>query len=390
VSKCTFLGYERNNGAIGVRNHLLVLPVVQCVYDTSLRIANQLRYSVALANVYGCSQMGSDLSQTYRTLLGFACNPNVGGVIVVDMDCSDIDGRKIYEEALFHGKDCFYINADDRNSLESVISDAVKFGLAASKKLSVAKRTPADSGRLILGLECGGSDAWSGLSANPVTGECSDLLIESGGSVILSETQEMIGAEQFFASKAANPTIRERFLQIVNFRERESLEWGVDISSVNPGPGNKAGGLTTIEEKSLGCIQKGGTRAPLMEVLDYAERPGERGLIFMDTPGDDVESITGMVAGGCHAVIFTTGRGNCLGNPIVPVIKVSSNTPMFNRMSDNVDFNAGGVVDGESSIEECGVALFDMLLRVCGGEMTKSEALGFDCDFAITRTGITL
>jgi altronate dehydratase large subunit len=383
------MGYVRNDGTVGTRNHLLILPMVQCANETARRIALQLDGSAIVESAYGCSQIGSDEAQTLRTISGFAHNPNAGAVILVGLKCG-IDGKKIYESTSAAGKDCFCVNLDEFASEEEAVSQAVKRGLSIAQKLSSEKRTETDLSNLILGLECGGSDAWSGLSANPVTGECSDLLIEAGGSVILSETQEMIGAEHFFAAKAETAGIREKFLDVVALRERESIEWGVDISSVNPGPGNKAGGLTTIEEKSLGCMQKGGTRAKLAEVLYYAERPAKRGLIFMDTPGDDIESITGMVAGGCQAVIFTTGRGNCVGNPIVPVIKVSSNTPMFEHMRDNIDFNAGAVVDGKSTIASSGALLFSTLLRICGGEMTKSELLGFCNDFAITRTGITL
>jgi altronate dehydratase large subunit len=385
-----FYGYARNDGSLGVRNYLLILPVVQCVNEAARRASSQLSGSVTLETAYGCSQLGADAEQTFRTIRGFARNPNIGACVILGSSCAQIDGEAIASEAALDGRDVEYVNADNFPSLERAVAEIVHTGLPMALKLSSQRRTEAGVGAITLGLECGGSDAWSGLSANPATGECSDILISRGGTAVLSETQEMIGAEHIFAKRAASGGVREAFLRVVRYRELESIEGGVDISSVNPSPGNKVGGLTTLEEKSLGCLLKGGTKAPLVEVVDYAEAPTKRGLVFMDTPGDDVESITGMVAGGCQVVIFTTGRGACTGSPIAPVIKVASNTDVFRKMEDNIDFNAGSIVDGLSTIEEAGLALFDKMLRVCGGEATKSEILGCCGTFAITRAGITL
>lgn len=385
-----FPGFRRKNGGMGVRNHLLILPAVQYANHAARQIAALLPGSVTLENAYGDAQMGSDAAQTRRTLAGFAAHPNVGACLVLGLDGGQSGGDYLAEAAARAGTPVDYVNLSRFASPAEAVTRAVRLGSAMGRELARQGREICGIDELILGLECGGSDSWSGLSANPVTGECSDLVIEHGGTAMLSETQEMIGAEAFFAARAKDPTLRERFLQIVALREQESIDGGVDISSVNPSPGNKEGGLTTLEEKSLGCMQKGGTRAPLADVVEYAERPSKRGLVFMDTPGDDVESITGMVAGGSQVCVFTTGRGTCVGCPVAPVIKVASNTPMFMRMRDNMDFDAGDVVLGNVTIENAGQDLFALLLRVCGGEATKSEILGCDGNFSVTRTGITL
>ena len=383
-------GYRRKDSRVGIRNHLLILPLVQCVNFIAQRISAQIPGSVTIFNAYGCSQVGSDTCQTQRTLSGFACNPNVGACLLIGLGCEDIDCEDMASSISTTGKIVDFIRADHYSSVEEVIDQGLILCRKMQKDLSKEEKELFSVENLILGLECGGSDSWSGFSANPATGICSDILISCGGTAVLSETQEMIGAEKIFAKKAINKTVQDAFLEKVNTREKESIEGGVDIASVNPSPGNKVGGLTTIEEKSLGCMQKGGTRARLVEVIDYAFCPSKKGLVFMDTPGDDVESITGMVAGGCQIIIFTTGRGTSVGNPIVPVIKVASNTEVYESMKCNIDFNAGEIVDGTSDIESIGKDLYAKLISVCNGEMTKSEILTCCSNFSITRTGITL
>lgn len=385
-----FNGYIRSNGTVGVRNHLLVLPLVKCVNYITNKIISNLRMGVTLETAYGCCQIGTDAAQTFRTILGFAVNPNVGACLVVGCNCADIDGNDLVKSALAKGVRVSFLNIDDFNNEELAILAGIEICSQMLSDMMKIERRPVPVKYLQLGLECGGSDAWSGFSANPTTGECSDLLISHGGTAILSETQEMIGAEQLFATRAIDSHVRDTFIEIVKMREQESIDGGVDIASVNPSPGNKTGGLSTLEEKSLGCMQKGGRMAKLMEVVDYAQKPIKRGLIFMDTPGDDVESITGMVAGGCQLVVFTTGRGTCVGNPIAPVIKVASNTPMYNKMRNNIDFNAGLINEGKENIKQCGTSLFKKMVSVASGELTKSELLECCCNFSITRTGLTL
>ena len=257
-----------------------------------------------------------------------------------------------------------------------------------SADISRLKREPHPLSSLVLGLECGGSDAWSGLSANPAVGNASDRLVREGGTSILSETQEIIGAEHLLAARAVSREVSDRLVEMVKRAEAGALSGGVDIRLANPTPGNRAGGLSTLEEKSLGCISKAGTEAQLQEVVEYAEAPVKRGLVFMDTPGHDIESITGMVAGGAQVIFFTTGRGTCTGCPIAPVIKICSNSPTFEKMIDNMDVDAGGIITGEKTIAQVGELLFREMLEVCDGKSTRSEELGYG-GFAINRIGPT-
>ena len=253
------------------------------------------------------------------------------------------------------------------------------------KAASCLERTPIEISEIILGTECGGSDACSGISANPALGVASDLLIEAGGSVILAETTELIGAEHLIAARAVSPEVSARCFDIIRRCEQSATAMGVDMRGGQPTPGNIEGGLTTIEEKSLGCVYKAGTK-PLQDVIDYAMPVVKKGLILMDTPGQDIEQITGMVAGGCQIVVFTTGRGTCCGSPIAPTIKVATTTALFEKMRDNMDLDAGTIVTGEETVSRVGKRIFDELLQVASGRLTRAEILGFN-DFAIKRIG---
>ncbi|MDR2523179.1 MAG: UxaA family hydrolase [Synergistaceae bacterium] len=383
-----FMGYARADGRVGVRNHLLVLPSVVCANDTAARIAAQLNGAVFVTHQHGCAQLPADAAQTRRTLVGFGSNPNVAACIVVGLGCETLPAGDIAAEIAKTGAPVVSLVIQEMGGTLNTVNEGVKAGRKLLTHISRLKREPHLLSKLVLGLECGGSDAWSGLSANPAAGHASDHLIRAGGASILSETQELIGAEHILAARAADPATAKRLMEVVRRAEAGALSGGVDIRLANPTPGNRAGGLSTLEEKSLGCISKAGAEAPLLEVLDYAEAPSQRGLVFMDTPGQDIESITGMVAGGAQVIFFTTGRGTCTGCPVAPVIKVCSNTPTFEKMSDNMDVNAGGIITGEKTIAQVGEALFSEMLEVCSGKTTKSEELGYG-SFAINRIGPT-
>ena len=383
-----FMGYARADGRVGVRNHLLVLPSVVCANDTAARIAAQLNGAVFVTHQHGCAQLPADAAQTRRTLAGFGSNPNVAACIVVGLGCETLPAGDIAAEIAKTGAPVVSLVIQEMGGTLNTVNEGVKAGRKLLTHISRLKREPHLLSKLVLGLECGGSDAWSGLSANPAVGHASDHLIRAGGTSILSETQELIGAEHILAARAAAPATAKRLIEAVRRAEAGALSGGVDIRLANPTPGNRAGGLSTLEEKSLGCISKAGVGAPLLEVLDYAEAPSQCGLVFMDTPGQDIESITGMAAGGAQVIFFTTGRGTCTGCPIAPVIKVCSNTPTFEKMSDNMDVDAGGIITGEKTIAQVGEALFSEMLEVCGGKTTKSEELGYG-SFAINRIGPT-
>jgi altronate dehydratase large subunit len=238
------------------------------------------------------------------------------------------------------------------------------------------QREECDISELIMGLECGGSDPTSGLASNPTIGYASTKLVDNGGSSILSETTEVIGAEHLLAARFTDPAQRDKFLNLVKAVEDRAISLGEDLRSGQPTPGNKVGGLSTIEEKSLGCMYKAGT-SPFTGALDYAETvPEAHGLYFMDTPGQDIDSITGMVAGGAQLVIFSTGRGTPTGSPIAPVIKITGNPETFEKMPDNIDINAGRIIAEGATVPQLGEELFDMMIEVCNGRMPKAESLG--------------
>ncbi|HXK90067.1 MAG TPA: UxaA family hydrolase [Thermosynergistes sp.] len=381
------MGYVRPNGAVGIRNHLLVLPSVVCANDAARKIAEQLAGAVWVDHQHGCAELAPDAEQTRRTLAGFASNPNVGACIIVGLGCEVVNAHGLAEAVAKTGKpvECFVIQ--EVGGTVNTVAAAVKAGSRMLEMLSKQEREECDLSSITLALECGGSDACSGIAANPAVGAASDMLVEQGGTSILSETQELIGAEHLLAKRAVSPEVAERIWYICKRAEEGALKMGVDIRYTNPAPGNIEGGITTLEEKSLGCIHKAG-HTPIQEVVEYAEAPKKKGLVIMDTPGHDVESITGMVAGGAQVVVFTTGRGTPVGCPIAPVIKVASNTTMYERMRDNMDINAGEIVDGEKSIRDVGKEIFDEIIAVCNGKKTKAEVLGFG-SFAVNRIGPT-
>jgi altronate dehydratase large subunit len=351
-----------------------------------IRIAAQLNGAVYVTHQHGCTQLPADAAQTKRTLAGFGSNPNVAACIVVGLGCETISAADIASDIAQTGTPAVSLIIQEEGGSLNTINKGVKIGRGMLADISKLKRAPHPLSNLILGLECGGSDAWSGLSANPAVGNASDRLIREGGTSILSETQEIIGAEHILAARAINREVGDRLIEMVRRAESGAINGGVDIRLANPTPGNRAGGISTLEEKSLGCISKAGIEAPLNEVLEYAKPPTKRGLVFMDTPGHDIESITGMVAGGAQIIFFTTGRGTCTGCPIAPVIKICSNSPTFEKMSDNMDVDAGKIIIGENTISQMGELLFMEMLEVCNGKSTKSEDLGYG-SFAINRIG---
>ncbi len=382
-------GYARPDGTFGIRNHLLILPTSVCSSDTASRIASQVPGAVAVPHQHGCCEIGEDYEQTVRTLIGFGKNPNVGAVLIVSLGCEGIQAAPVEKEIAATGKHVESIIIQEHGGTLGALQAGIRIAAQMSRELSVMAKTEFDASHLILGLECGGSDPTSGIAANPVLGVCSDLLIEAGGSSILSETTEMIGAEHLLAEKAVTPEIAEAFLEMVRRTEQRAIDMGNDLRGSQPTPGTSEGGITTIEEKSLGCIYKAGSK-PLVGTLEYGEPvPAEpKGLYFMDTPGEDIDSITGMVAGGAQIIVFTSGRGTPTGCPIAPVIKLTGNYDTYRKMTDNMDFNAGRVISGEATVEELGRELFEEMVRVCNGKFTKAESLGHR-EFGIFRIGYT-
>ncbi|MDT8902853.1 UxaA family hydrolase [Anaeroselena agilis] len=385
-----FHGYRRPDGTVGIRNHVLVIPSVVCANRVARGISQQVAGTVWVEHQHGCTQLGADADRTARILVAHGTHPNVYGVVVVGLGCETVRAQDI---AAAIRQKCPYkpvhlvVIQDEGGSVKATAA-----GASAAREMvgaaSLLAREPVDAGELILGTECGGSDACSGISANPALGVASDLLIDAGGTVILAETTEIIGAEHLVAARAVNERVARRCYEVINRCEALATGMGVDMRGGQPTPGNIEGGLSSIEEKSLGCIYKAGTR-PLQDVIDYAAPVTRKGLVWMDTPGQDIEQLTGMVAGGCHLVVFTTGRGTCCGSPIAPTVKVSTTTPLYHRMNDNIDLDAGTVVTGDETVAQVGKRIYAEMLAVASGKLAKAEILGFN-DFAINRVGPTM
>ncbi|MDR1322635.1 MAG: UxaA family hydrolase [Gracilibacteraceae bacterium] len=383
----TFSGYRRENGQTGVRNHLAVIPTSVCAAVVAARIADLVEGAVAIPNQHGCCQVGADFQQTKRTLIGLGQNPNVGAALVVGLGCENIDAAEVAAAIARTGKKTDHILIQDCGGTLRAVAEGARRAAPLARELSAMRRTPCPVADLVLGVECGGSDFTSGLASNPATGAASDLLIQAGGVSILSETTEFIGAEHILADRAETPAVAQKLLAIVRACEQRSLAQHVDLRGSQPTPGNIAGGLTSIEEKSLGCIHKAGT-APIKDVLAYAEAPVGKGLFIMDSPGQDVDSVTGMLAGGATVILFTTGRGTPTGSPFAPVLKISANADTCVKMKDNIDIDVSAIIRGEASIAASGRLIFTEMLRAASGRLTKAESLGHR-EFGIYKIGPT-
>lgn len=382
-----FWGYRRPNGRVGVRNHVLILPTITCATQTAQRVTELVSGTVTFIHQHGCAQVGIDYDQTFRTYAGMGTNPNVYGVIVLGLGCETHQAHSVADEIAKCGKPVQTVSIQDNGGTLQTIAEVAKIAVKMVQEASMVQRELCDFSELIVGTECGGSDACSGISANPAVGRTSDLIVEQGGTAILAETTELIGAEHLLANRAANDQVAKKAYAVIKMMENRSIKMGVDIRTGNPSPGNIKGGISSLEEKSLGAATKSGTTR-LEEVIDYAQVPTKKGLVWMDTPGHDIEQLTGMVAGGAQVVLFTSGRGTPTGSPIVPVIKISTNTPMFERMNENMDLDAGTIIDGQETVAEVGKRIMQEIQDVSNGKLTKAEILK-QHDFGIWRIGPT-
>lgn len=378
-----FQGYRRAVGRAGTRNTILVIPSVGCSQEAARSIAQGLKGVVYLPNILGCGQMGEDRPLVKRTLTGFGVHPNVFGVLVVGLGCEELAAGLLADEIRPSGKRVEALVIQEVGGTRKTISlgrSIVKEMLADGAKLP---REPIPLRELILGTECGGSDFTSGLASNPAVGAACDMLLAEGGTVILSETPELIGAEHLLARRARTRKVSRQLLDAVAWWENRTVKAGQNIRKANPSPGNIEGGITSLEEKSLGCIYKAG-KGVLQEVITYGSHPKENGLVFMDTPAHDIEQLTGMAAGGAQMVLFTTGRGTPVGSPIAPVIKITGNRNTYLKMKEHMDIDVSRVLEGKEGLTEAGKRIFEEVILVASGKLTKAEKLG-QKDFCIFK-----
>ncbi len=390
MNTATFLGYRRPDGRVGTRNHLLVVPTVICASVVAERIALAVApVGAALPHLAGCGQLGPDRRVTQDTLEAYCGHPNVGAVLVVALGCEQIIAQQLADAARAAGKRAAILAIQSEGGTVRTTARGIEIARALAAEIEAEPRVPCDLASLILCVKCGGSDYTSGLAANPALGRVADRLVDAGGTAVLGEIAEIMGAEHLLAARAVSPEPAAQLLRIISRVEAEAIALGVDIRGTQPSPGNIRGGLTTIEEKSLGATHKGGERTPLTDVVPYAGRITKRGLTVMDTPGLDVESVTGMVGGGAQVVVFTTGLGTPTGNPIAPVIKITGNAQTAQSMADNLDADVSGILDGRETLDGAAARLFDEVLAVCSGKSTAAERLGHR-EFAIHRRNPTI
>ena len=381
----TFYGYRRPDGRVGVRNRVLILPASVCATDTARIIAQQVEGAISFNNQQGCSQVAPDQQFTMDVMAGYAANPNIYGTVVVSLGCEncqmDLVVKAIEERT---NKPLKQVIIQEVGGTLKAVEIAVRYAKEMVAEASMLQKEEFPLSELIVGTECGGSDPTSGLAANPAIGAMSDLVVQAGGTSILSETSEFIGAEHILARRAINKEVHDRIYEITSRFEAHFHAVGEDVRQGNPSPGNKAGGITTLEEKSLGCIHKGG-HSPINAVYDYAKQvESKQGLVIMDTPGNDPTSVAAMVAGGAQVIVFSSGRGSPVGHPIAPVVKVTGNKITFANMEDNIDFCAAPLIYGEKTVEQLGTDLLNMVVETACGKQTKAEALGF-VETAIAR-----
>lgn len=376
-----FLGYERPDGQVGVRNAVGILSLMDNSNPIVRQIVGLVQGTVPITTLFVRGQYGRDLQITYDTLVGQALNPNLASIVLIGLEPRGT--AYIAERIRAGGKTVHTIVVQEVGGTLEAVAAGARAAARLVREASRLRRSPRPLSRLRIGLECGGSDTTSGLASNPAIGYVADRVVAAGGQAIISETLEFLGGEHLFAQRAADPALGQRFLDAVTSLETQALTRGVDLTGVNPAPDNIRGGLTTIEEKALGAIAKSGS-SPLVEVLGYGQAPTKAGLSFMDTPAPAVESLTAFAAGGAQLALFSTGVGNPIGNPITTTVKLTANPHTARDFADNIDVDISGVLSRGQTVEEAGAQLFEALLDFASGTLTTSEILG-QYETAISR-----
>ena len=381
----TFLGYAREDGAIGVRNWVAVVSIMDNCNPVTRAICQQVDGTIPITTLFVRGQYGRDLEIAYNTLAGMGRNPNIAAVLLVGLE--EATTEEVARRIRPSGKPIEAIHLQPHGTINCV-AEGTRRAMKMVVRSSNARRQSCPASALMVGVECGGSDTTSGLTCNPVIGRMSDRLVDDGGTVIISETSEFFGAEHLFAARAKDPAVGKAFTDMVLRLEKEAMCQGIDIRGTNPTPDNIRGGLSTIEEKALGAMAKAGTR-PLSGVLTYGESPRGKGLHFLDAPAPAVENLTAFAAAGCQLIFFGTGVGNPIGNMVSPTVKVSGNVNTLRTMADNIDFDASDILEKSAKVSPIGDRLYDFAMEVASGTCTSSEVLDVR-ETAISRFAPTI
>ena len=372
-----FMGFHRPDGRVGARNLVGVIPSVTCANDVAQAIVTEVQGTVGYFHHQGCCQLPPDLDRVTATLTSLGQSPNLGAVLIVSLGCEGTDFEQMYKTIEASGKPVRIIGIQELGGVSNAIQKGIDLARELVMEISGQQRQPAPIDKAVMAIKCGASDTTSGMASNCVIGYIADRMVDLGATVIFGETTEFIGGEHLLARRAVTPEVGQKIFDIVNAMETRAKSLGCDMRKGQPTPGNIAGGLSAIEEKTLGAIVKSGTR-PIQGVLDYPELvTTQKGLWIKDTPGREPEILTGMAATGAQFMMFSTGRGAPQGFPSMPVIKICGNPNTFERMKNDMDINAGLIITGDKTIEEVGEEAFQKMLRVLGGEMTKNEAIKY-------------
>ncbi len=382
----SFMGYARANGTYGIRNHVAIISAMDNSNFIARRVADQVAGTVVACPCFGRGEVGADLEQHIATLGGLGANPNVFAAVVVSME--PVIAGRIVDIIHAAGKEAILCSCDEYGGTINTTSAAVRAAKELVIKASMQKRVEAPLTELILGVECGGSDSISGIISNPVTGMVADRIVDLGGRVVLSETTEWMGAEDSLRQRAVTPELGQQIVDAIKWYEDYIISIGVDIKGTNPAPDNIKGGLSTIEEKALGAVEKGGTRQ-IQDLITYNGKVIKRGLTLLDASPGGVENTTSLSSIGCQVIIFSTGKGNPIGTPITPTIKVTGNARTMDSYGDNIDVDISNVMTMGVSLEDAADELFEGMVNVCNGKLTTAEVLG-DTEIAVTRIGYTV
>ena len=388
----TFMGYRRKDGRAAIRNEIWIIPTVGCVNDVAKTLVKQNQDLVTgtieglytYTHPFGCSQTGADHAQTRKLLAALTRHPNAAAVLVLALGCENLTHEQFVAE----------LGEYDPDRVKFLTCQNVEDELAAGREIlqqlaayaGQFRREEIPASELVIGMKCGGSDGLSGITANPTVGRFSDLLVAQGGSTVLTEVPEMFGAEGFLMDRCVNEEVFHKAVNMINGFKNYFIRHN-EVVYENPSPGNKAGGITTLEDKSCGCVQKGGS-APIMDVIGYGDAVTTKGLNMLYGPGNDLVSATALTAAGAHMVLFTTGRGTPFGAP-APTMKIATNTPLATKKKNWIDFNAGVVADGKRTLDEAGKDLLDLVLEVASGKQTRAEEHGFR-EISIFKDGVVL